>query len=189
MVLSIEQVNKSFGANVVLQDITAKIEDNDRIGLIGVNGAGKSTLLNLIVGDLHPDTGVISIANGATIGFLRQNSGLSSENTIWEEMRSVFQPILEMEQRLRRLEQEMAGLNIDHEGNTYRALAEEYAVLDERFSKAEGYLVDVKIVPFSTEWVFPINRWKRLSIPFPEGKRPVWLWPSFYWNSRHCCFG
>ena len=60
-------------------------------------------------------------------------------------MRSVFQPILEMEQRLRRLEQEMAGLNIDHEGNTYRALAEEYAVLDERFSKAEGYLVDVKI--------------------------------------------
>lgn len=145
MVLSIEQVNKSFGANVVLQDITAKIEDNDRIGLIGVNGAGKSTLLNLIVGDLHPDTGVISIANGATIGFLRQNSGLSSENTIWEEMRSVFQPILEMEQRLRRLEQEMAGLNIDHEGNTYRALAEEYAVLDERFSKAEGYLVDVKI--------------------------------------------
>ena len=112
MVLSIEQVNKSFGANVVLQDITAKIEDNDRIGLIGVNGAGKSTLLNLIVGDLHPDTGVISIANGATIGFLRQNSGLSSENTIWEEMRSVFQPILEMEQRLRRLEQEMAGLNI-----------------------------------------------------------------------------
>ena len=106
MVLSIERLNKSFGANMVLQDIMAKIEDHDRIGLIGVNGAGKSTLLNLIVGDLQPDTGVISIANGVSIGFLRQNSGLSSENTIWEEMRNVFQPVLEMEQRLRWLEQE-----------------------------------------------------------------------------------
>ena len=56
MVLSIERLNKSFGANMVLQDIMAKIEDHDRIGLIGVNGAGKSTLLNLIVGDLQPDT-------------------------------------------------------------------------------------------------------------------------------------
>lgn len=145
MVLSIEQVNKSFGANVVLQDITAKIEDNDRIGLIGVNGAGKSTLLNLIVGDLQPDTGVIAIGNGASIGFLRQNSGLSSENTIWEEMRSVFRPVLEMEQRLRWLEREMANPSLDHEGQDYHLLAEEYAVLDERFNKAEGYLVDVKI--------------------------------------------
>ena len=147
MVLSIEQVNKSFGANVVLQDITAKIEDNDRIGLIGVNGAGKSTLLNLIVGDLQPDTGVIAVGNGASIGFLRQNSGLSSENTIWEEMRSVFRPVLEMEQRLRWLEREMANPSLDHEGQDYHLLAEEYAVLDERFNKAEGYLVDVKILP------------------------------------------
>ena len=53
MVLSIERLNKSFGANMVLQDIMAKIEDHDRIGLIGVNGAGKSTLLNLIVGDFY----------------------------------------------------------------------------------------------------------------------------------------
>ncbi|MDD3192299.1 MAG: ABC-F family ATP-binding cassette domain-containing protein [Oscillospiraceae bacterium] len=145
MVLSIEQLNKGFGANVVLQDITAKIEDNDRIGLIGVNGAGKSTLLNLIVGDLSPDSGVISIANGASIGFLRQNSGLSGENTIWEELRGVFRPVLEMESRLRQLEREMAADNLDHAGEQYRTLVEEYAVLDERFSKAEGYLVEVKI--------------------------------------------
>ena len=145
MVLSIERLNKSFGANMVLQDIMAKIEDHDRIGLIGVNGAGKSTLLNLIVGDLQPDTGVISIANGVSIGFLRQNSGLSSENTIWEEMRNVFQPVLEMEQRLRWLEQEMAGLNMNCQEETYHVLAEEYASLDEQFSKAEGYEVDVKI--------------------------------------------
>ena len=143
--ISTQNVSLRYGDRALFENVSVKFTEGNCYGIIGANGAGKSTLLNLIVGDLHPDTGVISIANGATIGFLRQNSGLSSENTIWEEMRSVFQPILEMEQRLRRLEQEMAGLNIDHEGNTYRALAEEYAVLDERFSKAEGYLVDVKI--------------------------------------------
>ena len=115
MVLSIEQVNKSFGANVVLQDITGKIEDHDRIGLIGVNGAGKSTLLNLIIGDLQADSGEIAMGHDVSIGFLRQNSGLSSENTIWEEMRSVFAPVLQMEQRLRQLEQQMAAPELDHQ--------------------------------------------------------------------------
>ncbi|MBQ7083155.1 MAG: ABC-F type ribosomal protection protein [Oscillospiraceae bacterium] len=145
MVLSIEQLNKSFGANLILQDITAKIEDSDRIGLIGVNGAGKSTLLNLIVGDLTADSGDIAISNGASIGFLRQNSGLSSENSIWEEMRSVFAPVLMMEQRLRQLESDMSDPALDHDSDTYHKMAEEYAVLDESFNKAEGYLVDVKI--------------------------------------------
>lgn len=145
MVLSIEQLNKSFGANLILQDITAKIEDSDRIGLIGVNGAGKSTLLNLIVGDLTADSGDIAISNGASIGFLRQNSGLSSDNSIWEEMRSVFAPVLMMEQRLRQLESDMSDPALDHDSDTYHKMAEEYAVLDESFNKAEGYLVDVKI--------------------------------------------
>lgn len=145
MVLSIEQLNKSFGANLILQDINAKIEDSDRIGLIGVNGAGKSTLLNLIVGDLTADSGDIAISNGASIGFLRQNSGLSSENSIWEEMRSVFAPVLMMEQRLRQLESDMSDPALDHDSDIYHKMAEEYAVLDESFNKAEGYLVDVKI--------------------------------------------
>ncbi len=145
MVLSIEQVNKSFGANVVLENITAKIEDGDRIGLIGVNGAGKSTLLNLITGGLQADSGSIAVSNDVSIGFLRQNSGLSTDHTIWEEMRGVFRPVLEMEQRLRGLEKQISHPDLDHEGEAYRALAEEYAVLDEQFSKAEGYLVDVKI--------------------------------------------
>ncbi len=145
MVLSIEQLNKSFGANAVLENITAKIEDGDRIGLIGVNGAGKSTLLNLIIGDLQADSGTIAVSTDVNIGFLRQNSGLSSDHTIWEEMRSVFHSVLEMEHKLRALEKQMASENLDHEGEIYRVLAEEYAVLDERFSKAEGYLVDVKI--------------------------------------------
>ena len=184
MVLSIERLNKSFGANMVLQDIMAKIEDHDRIGLIGVNGAGKSTLLNLIVGDLQPDTGVISIANGVSIGFLRQNSGLSSENTIWEEMRNVFQPVLEMEQRLRWLEQEMAGLNMNCQEETYHVLAEEYASLDEQFSKAEGYEVDVKIRTILNGMGFADKPVDTVSTRYPVEKKPVWLWPSFCLNSR-----
>ncbi|MCI9406586.1 MAG: ABC-F family ATP-binding cassette domain-containing protein, partial [Oscillospiraceae bacterium] len=116
-----------------------------RIGLIGVNGAGKSTLLNLITGDLQADSGSIAVSNDVRVGFLRQNSGLSTSHTIWEEMRGVFRSVLEMEQRLRGLEEQMSCAGLDHEGEEYRVLAEEYAVLDEQFSKAEGYLVDVKI--------------------------------------------
>lgn len=162
MVLSIERLNKSFGANMVLQDIMAKIEDHDLHWFNWCKrGLGKSTLLNLIVGDLQPDTGVISIANGVSTAFCVQNSGLSSENTIWEEMRNVFQPVLEMEQRLRWLEQEMAGLNMNCQEETYHVLAEEYASLDEQFSKAEGYEVDVKIRTILNGMALPINRWIR----------------------------
>ncbi len=108
MIVSLEQVSKSYGASLVLRDITVKIADRDKIGLIGSNGAGKSTLLNLIAGGLEADEGTLSRSD-ARIGYLRQDSGLTGTNTIRAEMRSVFAGLLCAEEELRELEKQIAS--------------------------------------------------------------------------------
>ena len=79
MIIDMNGISKSFGAKTVLTNLDLKIEDHDRIGLIGENGAGKSTLLNIIIGDLEYDTGTFAKGTGKKIGFLRQDSGLALE--------------------------------------------------------------------------------------------------------------
>lgn len=145
MILSAEHLNKSFGGSVVLTDITAKIEDNDRIGLVGVNGAGKSTLLKIFTGRELPDDGELALSRQVSVGFLEQNSGLEGENTLWEEMLRVFEGTLAMEKELRALEREMAALDTERERERYEELSHRYARLDEQFDKADGYLVEVRI--------------------------------------------
>ena len=125
MILAMENLSKSYAANVVLKDITLKIEDNDRIGLIGVNGAGKSTLLKIITGVEQHDEGTLSVSNHAKIGFLQQNSGLSSASTIMDEMRKVFEKTIETEREMRNTENEMA--NTDPSSQKYAELSVEYA--------------------------------------------------------------
>ena len=108
MLISIENGLKQFGDRVVLQDINLTIEDNDRIGLIGVNGSGKTTLIKLLLGLDEPTDGEISRRSGLTVGYLAQNNGLEAGNTIREEMRSVFSDLLALEQELREMEQRMS---------------------------------------------------------------------------------
>lgn len=142
MILSLEQVTKSFGANLILDQITAKIEGHDRIGLIGFNGAGKSTLLNLLYGDLQADDGEIA-RSAATIGFLRQNSGLDTDGTIQSEMLRVFSSLLALEQEMRQVEQQIA--NTPPETGGYRELAAQYARMQGIFEREDGYHIHVKI--------------------------------------------
>ncbi len=143
MLLSLEQIEKSYGASLVLQDVTAKIEDNDKVGLIGANGAGKSTLLNIIYGELEADKGTFSRSNTASFGFLRQNSGLSNNNTILEEMTSVFSELINIEQEMRELEKEIASTDAANEN--YKQLTAKYAHLQGLFEQREGYHINVKI--------------------------------------------
>ena len=110
VILEITGLNKSFGAKTVLSDLDLKIEDKDRIGLIGENGAGKSTLLNIIAGDMDYDSGTLARGTGKRIGFLRQDSGLALGGTIIAEMRSVFASVLKSEERRRSLEHDMLDI-------------------------------------------------------------------------------
>ena len=142
MIISLDQVAISYGAALVLKDVTVKVEDDSRIGLIGVNGAGKSTLLNIIFGEIQPDEGTIARGSRKRIGYLRQDSGLSG-GTIREEMYSVFEHLFVMEREIHSLEQKIAGT--DTNSSDYRAFTAEYTRLQERFEAEEGYRIDVKI--------------------------------------------
>lgn len=144
MVLTIKDVTKSFADKVILENINLTIEDRDRIGLIGVNGAGKTTLLNVIVDHTDIDSGDIFIEKNVNIGYLRQNTGLDRNNTIYYEMLSVFSELKEIEEKLRELERQMVVCD-DHSSDEYVKLSEEYGRLSAYFESKEGYQIDVKI--------------------------------------------
>ncbi|MEF9853353.1 MAG: ATP-binding cassette domain-containing protein [Hydrogenoanaerobacterium sp.] len=144
MILTASGISKSYGGNLVLGETELKIEDNDRIGLVGVNGAGKSTLLNLLTGSEITDTGSIYVSSNVTIGFLRQNSGLNTQNTIWTEMQNVFSDLLDIQAELHQIEQKLA-LEAEADSEKINELTHRYSVLSELFEKRDGYLIDVKV--------------------------------------------
>ena len=147
MILTINDLNKSYGARQVLQDIQLKIEDQDRIGLIGANGSGKSTLLNIITGRLEYESGSLSVSQDKTIGFLQQNSGLDSANTIQQEMLSVFQSTLSLEREMRRLEQQIAAIAAvsSSDSEELERLTAQYDQRQQLFESRDGYMIPVKI--------------------------------------------
>lgn len=140
MQVSLHDVTKSFGSEVIFSGVTAKIEDHDRIGLVGPNGTGKTTLLRVICGELEPDDGPGEIARGSdlSIGYQKQNCGLTFEGTIWQEMQSVFADVYALERRMKELQGQMAA------GDS-PTLAEEYRRTEDAFLARDGYQIEVKI--------------------------------------------
>ena len=143
MLVSLDNVKKTFGDKLILNKLSATIEDNDRIGLVGANGVGKSTLLNIICKKLECDDGAVYVSGGATVGLLEQNSGLSKGNHIYGEMRSVFAELLQVEETLRTLEDKIAQTSQTED--CYATLSDEYSRLTAYFEVREGYQIDVKI--------------------------------------------
>ncbi len=144
MLLNVEHLYKYFNGQALLKDINFTVEDREAVGLIGINGCGKSTLLNIITGsegyDKTPEgLGSVNIAGKASIGFLRQNSGLNSELTIGEEMKNAFAPLLETLDKMKILEKKMA------DGGDIDDISHEYAELSSYFEARDGYRIDVKI--------------------------------------------
>ena len=144
MLLNVEHLYKYFNGQALLKDINFTVEDREAVGLIGINGCGKSTLLNIITGsegyDKTPEgLGSVNIAGKASIGFLRQNSGLNSEFTIGEEMKNAFAPLLETLDKMKVLEKKMA------DGGDIDSISHEYAELSSYFEARDGYRIDVKI--------------------------------------------
>ena len=144
MLLNVEHLYKYFNGQALLKDINFTVEDREAVGLIGVNGCGKSTLLNIITGsegyDKTPEgLGSVNIAGKASIGFLRQNSGLNSELTIGEEMKNAFAQLIETLDKMKVLEKKMA------DGGDIDSISHEYAELSSYFEARDGYRIDVKI--------------------------------------------
>ncbi|MFO1443649.1 ABC-F type ribosomal protection protein [Bacillus sp. Bva_UNVM-123] len=145
MLLQLNSISKSYSGDPILSNISMKIEAGDRIGLVGVNGAGKSTLLKIIVGDIPNDNGEIYIGKETKIGYLRQNSGLEMENTIWNEMMNVFSNLLEVEKELRELERTMGEPALIADPVKYEKVMNRYAAKSEWFMEHGGYEIEAKI--------------------------------------------
>ena len=126
-----------FGATPLFQDISYVINDKDRIALVGKNGAGKSTMLKIIAGLQQPTSGTVAVSGGSTIGYLPQVMVLSDEHTVREEAEQAFSHISQMQERLDRMNQELAD-RTDYDSESYMALVEKFTHESERFQMMGG---------------------------------------------------
>ncbi len=132
-------ISKYFGAKQILHEVNVTIQDHEKIGLVGVNGAGKSTLLKILTGQLAPDAGELMRSGNLTLGYLAQDSGLESGRTIYEEMLSLFQPLIELEQQLRKLEELMGDSQVKSNETEFQRVLNQYDRLSENFREQGGY--------------------------------------------------
>lgn len=135
MILSCQNIGKSFIENTVLSNVSFHIEDYEKAAIVGINGAGKTTLLRIIVGEMSADTGLVTLSKGKTLGYLAQNAGLSSENTIYDELLSVKNDLIVLEKQIRETELAMKGADEE----TLAGLMEKYSYLTHRFESGGGY--------------------------------------------------
>ncbi|MFS0787869.1 ABC-F family ATP-binding cassette domain-containing protein [Shouchella sp. 1P09AA] len=142
IVLQCVNVSKSFGAEPILENVKLEVQSKERVALVGRNGAGKSTLLKMIVGDMGIDSGDIVIPKNVELGYLSQHTDLKSTKTIWDEMVTVFEPLIKMEKQLRALEQQMADPMPNH---AYTKLLQEYDQMQNDFKEQGGYQYEADI--------------------------------------------
>jgi len=135
MILTVDSVGKSFGAELILEEVSFIIEEKEKAAMVGINGAGKTTLLKIITGELDPDAGRVSISAGAALGYLAQMEALDDSLSIYEELKKVFLPVMEIENQLRMLEKEMSKL----EGSELSSSMERYSRLSQDFEDKRGY--------------------------------------------------
>ena len=115
MLIHLEKLGKSFGEKIVLHDVTASVEREDRIGIVGQNGAGKTTLLKILTGEYQDYEGEFSVTHGVTLGYLEQNAKLDATLDLYGEMRSTFAPVLDAMAQMQVLERKMAAQPDDTE--------------------------------------------------------------------------
>ncbi|MFQ8647426.1 MAG: ABC-F family ATP-binding cassette domain-containing protein [Lachnospira sp.] len=135
MILSCNNISKSFGTDVIIKSCSFNIEDHEKAAIVGINGAGKSTLLKIITGIEPADTGLVTLAKDKTLGYLAQQQNLGSDNTIYDELLSVKQYVLDMEKELRSIEKRMNTAD----GDELENLMKKYSDLNHRFEMENGY--------------------------------------------------
>ncbi|WP_269411323.1 ABC-F family ATP-binding cassette domain-containing protein [Lentibacillus daqui] len=144
IIMQLNGISKSFGAEQILSNIKLEIKDKDRIAIVGRNGAGKSTLLKIMAGELSHDEGEIHKPKDLSIGYLSQHTGLESDKTIWEEMLTVFQDLMKQEKRLRIMEQQMADTDSLSQED-YQQLLHDYDRAQQAFTAGGGYRYEAEI--------------------------------------------
>ncbi len=143
MLISANQLYFGFEGESLLEKITFSLHEGERVGLIGGNGEGKTTLIRLLLGELAPESGELFVKNGISIGYLAQNGGYDSDNTVYEEMQGIFAEDIRLLNELREIERK---ISLTQEGSQeYRALSAKYESLNRRVAARDSYHFDVRI--------------------------------------------
>ncbi len=137
MILSVNNIDKTFIDNHVLKNVSFHLNEYEKTALVGINGSGKTTLLRIIMGELAPDDGMVTLSKGATVGYLPQNAIIDSDNSIYEEVIQVKQDLLNDEQSLRDMESQMGNMS----GNELDELMHRYHSLQDSFERRGGYQI------------------------------------------------
>ena len=135
MIISCRDIQKSFGANVVLKNATFMLDEKEKAALVGVNGAGKTTLFRIILGQMAADGGEVVLKKGARMAYLAQDMDLNLDGTIHEELLSVFAHLAAMEDEIRAAEAAMSETS----GDALARLMDRYAKLMQEFEAQRGY--------------------------------------------------
>lgn len=144
IIMQLNALSKSFGAEEILSNINLEIKSNDRLAIVGRNGAGKSTLLKIIANELAHDQGDIFKPKDLTIGYLPQHTTIESEQTIWNEMLTVFEHLMRQEEELRNLELEMEQASL-LKNASYDKLLSDYDQLQQAYNIGGGYRYEADI--------------------------------------------
>lgn len=142
MILSCQNVKKSFGIDEVIKDASFVVEDREKVAVVGINGAGKSTLLKIIMKELNADSGQVTIAKDKTIGYLSQHQDFDVDNTIFNAVLETKQDVIELEQELRRIERQMSLC----EGEELEALMQAYTDKNHEFELKNGYAYRSEVI-------------------------------------------
>ena len=142
MILACQNINKAFGTDVILKNASFHMEDREKAAVVGINGAGKSTLLKIIIGEMEADSGEVVLAKGKTIGYLAQHQDLNSDHTIYQELLTVKQDVIDLETRIREIEAQMKELS----GAALDMALEQYTRMNHEFELKNGYAYKSEVV-------------------------------------------
>lgn len=142
MILSCQNISKAFNEKSILKNVSFHIEDYDKAAIVGINGAGKTTLLKIIVGDMPADDGLVVLSKDKTFGYLAQHQSVDSDNTIYEELLTVKQDLIDLEKRIRDTELRMKAVS----GAQLEVLMEQYSLMTHQFESGGGYTYRSELV-------------------------------------------
>ena len=165
MLITLQKTGKSFGAERVLRDVTAAVDRQDRIGIIGENGTGKTTLLRIITGELQPDEGEVTYSHNLTWGYLEQNAALDTARTVWQEMEDAYAPSLAAMAELEEVNRALALRPGD------ASLLERHAAASAVIDAQDAYNRDVQIKKVLAGMAFPPDTHDKLVKVLSGGER------------------
>ncbi|MDO4789111.1 MAG: ABC-F family ATP-binding cassette domain-containing protein [Johnsonella sp.] len=141
MIIHASNISKAFKGEYIIKDANLLVNENEKLAIVGANGAGKTTLLRMLAGELKPDSGSVAIPKHLNLGFLRQINDIDSDLSMEEELYTVIRPILDMEERLKKMQEDM----VLYRGEELDKLYEDYTKLTHEYEMAEGYLARSRV--------------------------------------------